>query len=80
MVEYKVTGKNKLECATDYINNHLGEEIIFVNNGEHHPGWLEHITACTREHIWRLNDEHLSLYVSVNEIAKYMYICSHKKF
>ena len=36
MVEYKVTGKNKIECANDYVENHIGEEIHFLNNDAHY--------------------------------------------
>lgn len=79
MVEYKVTGKNKVECAKDYVENHIGEEIHFMNNDAICAGWLNYKTKCTNENIWRTNEEMLSLYCTVNEIANAMYRVSHKK-
>lgn len=86
MVEYKVTGKNKIECAQDYVDNHIGEEIKFLNNGLITTGWEEAWIGpnkwnprAKREKIWRGLDEYHFSYYSVNEIAKSMYLLSHEK-
>lgn len=49
MVEYKVTGKNKKELAEDYINNHLGEDIKFLNNDKVITGWVQKVVARSGE-------------------------------
>ena len=77
MVEYKVTGKNKIECAKDYVENHIGEEIHFLNNDTHCSGWLNHKSKCTNENIWKSDEEMFSLYYTINEIANAMYRLSH---
>ena len=79
MVEYKVTGKNKIECAKDYVENHIGEEIHFLNNDTHCSGWLNHKSKCTNENIWKSDEEMFSLYYTINEIANAMYRLSHTK-
>ena len=79
MVEYKVTGKNKIECAKDYVENHIGEEIHFLNNDANCSGWLNHKSKCTNENIWKSDEEMFSLYYTINEIANAMYRLSHTK-
>ena len=79
MVEYKVTGKNKIECAKDYVENHIGEEIHFLNNDTNCSGWLNHKSKCTNENIWKSDEEMFSLYYTINEIANAMYRLSHTK-
>ena len=79
MVEYKVTGKNKIECANDYIENHLGEQIKYLNNNKVDCGWINHKAKSTGENLWRSNEDMLSIYYSVNEIANAMYRMSHSK-
>ena len=86
MVEYKVTGKNKMECAQDYVDNHIGEEIKFLNNGLITCGWDEawirpgvNKAKARKQKIWVGRDEYKFSYYSVNEIAKSMYLLSHEK-
>ena len=78
MVEYKVTGKNKIECAKDYVENHLGEQIHYLNNDKVDCGWVSHKIESTGENLWRSNEERLSIYY-LNEIANAMYRVSHLK-
>jgi hypothetical protein len=80
MVEYKITGKNKVECAKDYIENHLGEEIKFLNNVFVNCGFIFHRNdPVSNNPIWRVNEERMSLYFTVEQIAKAMYFMSHRK-
>ena len=78
MVEYKVTGKNKIECAKEYVENHLGEQIHYLNNVKSDCGWVSHKVESTGENLWRSNEERLSIYY-LNEIANAMYRVSHLK-
>ena len=85
MVEYKVTGKNKMECAKDYVENHLGEEIKYLNNGEIGEGCDAHDFHYNNNgkteihHIWKCKDVFGFYYFSINEIANGMYHRSHLK-
>lgn len=79
MVEYKVTGKNKVECAKDYVENHIGEEIVYLNNDKVDAGWLNHVAKCSGEKIWKSNEERLSLYTNIGQIANAMFRVAHQK-